>query len=193
MIQIVFIAASLAMDCLAVSIAGGVGCRDIKTRLKYALKIAAFFSLFQMIMPLIGYAAGYGFKNLISSFDHWVAFALLAAIGIKMIYEGIKGEEKENKEKNIINNKTLLILSVATSIDALAVGISFGIMDISLLVSIIAIGAFAFLLSFAGFYLGNKAGRFLRGKIEIVGGAILILIGIKILMEHLFDFNFYFF
>lgn len=193
MIQIVFIAVSLAMDCLAVSIAGGVGCRDIKTRLKYAFKIAVFFSLFQMIMPLIGYAAGYGFKNLISSFDHWIAFALLASIGIKMIYEGVKGEEKENKEKNIINNKTLLILSVATSIDALAVGISFGIMDVSLLVSIITIGAFAFVFSFAGFYLGNKAGRFFKGKIEIVGGAILILIGIKILIEHLFDFNFYFF
>ncbi|MDD3520046.1 MAG: manganese efflux pump MntP family protein [Actinomycetota bacterium] len=192
MIQIIFIAISLAMDCLAVAIAGGVGCRDNRLRLKYAFKIAAFFSLFQMIMPLIGYAAGYGFKNLISRFDHWIAFGLLAAIGIKMIYEGAKGAE-EDKGKNIINNKTLLILSLATSIDALAVGISFGIMDISLLLSILMIGAFAFILSFIGFYLGNKAGRFFKGKIEIVGGVILILIGIKILIEHLFNFDFYFF
>jgi putative Mn2+ efflux pump MntP len=192
MIQIIFIAISLAMDCLAVAIAGGVGCRDNRLRLKYAFKIADFFSLFQMIMPLIGYAAGYGFKNLISRFDHWIAFGLLAAIGIKMIYEGAKGAE-EDKGKNIINNKTLLILSLATSIDALAVGISFGIMDISLLLSILMIGAFAFILSFIGFYLGNKAGRFFKGKIEIVGGVILILIGIKILIEHLFNFDFYFF
>ncbi len=193
MIQIIFIAISLAMDCLAVAIAGGVGCRDKKIRLKYAFKIAVFFSLFQMVMPLIGYAAGYGFKNLISSFDHWIAFVLLAVIGIKMIYEGAKGKEKENKEKNIINNKTLLILSVATSIDALAVGISFGIMDVSLLLSILAIGAFAFIFSFAGFYLGNKAGSFFSCRIEIIGGAILILIGIKILVEHLFGISLYFF
>ena len=185
MIQIIFIAISLAMDCLAVAIAGGVGCRDNRLRLKYAFKIAAFFSLFQMIMPLIGYAAGYGFKNLISRFDHWIAFGLLAAIGIKMIYEGAKGAE-EDKGKNIINNKTLLILSLATSIDALAVGIGFGVLSIPIIPAIVIIGVVTFLFSITGVYFGKKIGNVLQGRIEIIGGIVLVGIGVRILFMHIY-------
>jgi manganese efflux pump family protein len=186
MLEIVLIAISLALDCLAVSIAGGAVFKKGKGKIKYALKTAVFFCIFQMIMPLIGWWAGYGFKNLISSFDHWIAFGLLAAIGIKMIYEGIKGEQSDER-KSITNNRTLIILSIATSIDALAVGISFGIMNTSLLLSILLIGFFAFLFSFVGFMAGNKARGFFKGKIEIIGGIVLILIGIKIAVEHLFN------
>ena len=189
MLEIVLIAVSLALDCLAVSIAGGGVFKGEKGKIKYALKTAVFFSVFQMVMPLIGWWAGYGFKNLISSFDHWIAFGLLAAIGIKMVYEGIKGEQS-GERKSIISTRTLIILSFATSIDALAVGISFGIMNISLLLSILLIGLFAFLFSFAGFMAGNKAGRFFKGKIEIIGGVVLILIGTKVAVEHLFNLKF---
>ena len=189
MFEIILIAVSLALDCLAVSIAGGAVFKSEKKRIKYALKTAVFFSVFQIIMPLIGWWAGYGFKNLISSFDHWIAFSLLAIIGIRMIYEGVKGE-KTGERKSIINNRTLIILSFATSIDALAVGISFGIMNMSLLISILVIGFFAFIFSFTGFMAGNKAGRFFKGKIEIIGGAVLILFGIKIVIEHLFNLKF---
>jgi putative Mn2+ efflux pump MntP len=188
-IEIVLIAISLALDCLAVSIAEGAVFKSGKGKIKYALKIAVFFSVFQMVMPLIGWWAGYGFKNLISGFDHWIAFGLLVAIGIKMIFEGAKGEHIDER-KSIINNRTLIILSFATSIDALAVGVSFGIMNISLLLSILIIGFFALIFSFFGFIAGNKAGLFFKGKIEIIGGAVLILIGVKIVIEHLFNLKF---
>ena len=189
MFEIVLVAISLSLDCLAVSIAEGAVFKGEEKRIKYALKTALFFSLFQMIMPLIGWWAGYGFKNIISSFDHWIAFGLLAIIGIKMIYEGIKGESTAER-KSIINIRTLVILSIATSIDALAVGISFQIMNVSLLISILVIGFFALIFSFTGFMAGNRAGRFFKGKIEIIGGAVLILIGVKIVIEHIFDLKF---
>ncbi len=186
MLEIVLIAISLAFDCLAVSIAGGVVYKNSNNRVKYALKVGVFFGLFQMLMPLLGWWAGYSFKNLISNFDHWIAFGLLAIIGIKMIYEGSKAESDE-KKKNIINNGTLIILSVATSIDALAVGITFGLIKVSPVFSILIIGFFSFMFSFIGFMSGSKAGNFFKGKIEIIGGAVLILIGAKIILEHLFN------
>ncbi|MCL4385873.1 MAG: manganese efflux pump MntP family protein [Actinobacteria bacterium] len=189
MLEIFLIAISLALDCLAVSIAGGAVYKHKKGKIKYALKTAIFFGLFQMIMPLIGWWAGYGFKNIISNFDHWVAFGLLAAIGLKMIYEGIRNGEDDDKKRSIIDNKTLIILSIATSIDALAVGISFGLISLSLVFTIIIIGFFAFLFSFLGFMTGNKASSFFKGKIEIIGGIVLILIGIKIILEHILNFK----
>lgn len=186
MIEVILIAVSLALDCLAVSIAGGAFFKSRTGKIKYALKTALFFAAFQMAMPLIGWWAGYGFKKIISSFDHWIAFGLLAAIGIKMIYEGIRGEGNDG-EKNLANNRTLILLSFATSIDALAVGISFGIMKISLLISILTIGFFAFAFSFTGFMAGSRAGKFFQGKIEIIGGGVLILIGIKTVIEHMLN------
>ena len=182
MTTIILIAFSLAMDCFAVSITGGA--LVVKPRLKNALKVGAFFGLFQSIMPLIGWALGYGFRSLISRFDHWIAFGLLFAIGVKMIYESFR-KDRDKKEKDILNNYTLFLLAIATSIDALIVGMSFAFINVPLIYSVLIIGAFAFLLSVIGYFIGNKVANFIKSKIEIVGGVILIGIGIKILVEHL--------
>jgi manganese efflux pump family protein len=182
MLTIILVALSLAMDCLAVSIAGGALVE--KPRLKNALKIGIYFGLFQTIMPLIGWALGYGFRNLISSFDHWIAFGLLFIIGTRMIYESFKKDS--NKEKrDILNNHTLLILAIATSIDALVAGMSLAFIGIPLIYSVLIIGAFALVLSVTGYFMGHKIGTLIGSKMEIIGGVILIGIGVKILVQHL--------
>lgn len=182
MFTIVLIAVGLAMDSFAVSITSGITTKNL--RIPSALKIATFFGLFQAGMPIIGWLAGLSVIELISGTDHWIAFGLLSLIGCKMIYESIK---REHGEKKIISMNTyvLLILSVATSIDALAVGLSFAFLKIYIATPIIVIGTVTFLLSFIGVFAGNKFGHFLEKKIEITGGLILIGIGIKILLEHL--------
>lgn len=180
MLTIILVAVSLAMDCLAVSIAGGALVE--KPRLKNALKIGAFFGLFQTIMPIIGWALGYGFRNLISSFDHWIAFGLLFIIGARMIYESFK---KDSGKRDILNNHTLLLLAIATSIDALIAGMSLAFIGIPLIYSVLVIGAFAFVLSVTGYFTGHKIGTLIGSKMEIAGGVILIGIGTKILIEHL--------
>jgi putative Mn2+ efflux pump MntP len=182
MFTTILIAISLAMDCLAVSIAGGALVE--KPRLRNALKIGAFFGLFQTVMPLIGWALGFGFRNLISSFDHWIAFGLLLIIGAKMIYESFK-KDSDKKKRDILNNHTLIILAVATSIDALVAGMSLAFIGVPLIYSVLIIGAFAFVLSVTGYFAGHKIGTLIGSKMEIVGGVILIGIGIKILIEHL--------
>ena len=179
---ILFIAAGLAMDSFAVSITSGITMRNL--RINSALKIAMFFGLFQAGMPIIGWLAGLSVIEFISGIDHWIAFGLLGLIGCKMIYESIKMEPRE-KEINRLNAYVLLILSVATSIDALAVGLSFAFLKIPIVTPIIVIGPVTFLLSFLGVFVGNRFGHFFEKKIEIVGGLILIGIGIKILFEHL--------
>ena len=183
MITIVFIAFGLAMDAFAVSITSGITIKHLK--INNAIKIAAFFGLFQAIMPLIGWLAGFSLGDFISGIDHWIAFGLLSLIGCKMIYESTKMEADE-KEVNPLNIYMLLILSIATSIDALAVGISFSFLKVSIALPVIVIGSITFLLSVLGVFVGNRSGHFFEGKIEIVGGFILIGIGIKILIEHLF-------
>jgi len=182
MITIVFIALGLAMDALAVSIASGTAIRHLTAN--GALKIAVFFGSFQAIMPLIGWSAGLGLINLISGVDHWIAFAILSFIGCKMIYESRKIELKERKT-NPLNTSVLLILSVATSIDALAVGVSFAFLKVFIVTPIIVIGIVTFLLSFIGVFAGDRYGHLFENKIEIIGGITLIGIGIKILLEHL--------
>lgn len=143
-----------------------------------------FFGLFQAVMLLMGWSAGSSLKDFIAGSDHWIAFGLLSLVGCKMIYESIKVEPSK-KETNPQNFYVLLILSVATSIDALVVGVSFALKKIFIAVSIIVVGAVTFLLSFLGVFAGNKFGHLFKNKIEIVGGLILISIGIKILIEHL--------
>lgn len=143
-----------------------------------------FFGLFQAVMLLMGWLAGSSLKDFIAGSDHWIAFGLLSLVGCKMIYESIKLESSK-KETNPLNVHVLLILSVATSIDALVVGVSFALQKIFIVVSIIVIGTVTFLLSFLGIFAGNKFGHLFKNKIEIVGGLILISIGIKILIEHL--------
>jgi manganese efflux pump family protein len=183
MLNILLIALSLAMDCFAVSIAGGAAAK--KPTVFNALKVGIFFGLFQAVMPLIGWLVGFSFKNMIENIDHWIAFFLLAAIGSKMLYEALKKNTDERKI-NILNYPTLLILSIATSIDALVIGISLSLLNVSLYLSVSIIGLFAFSFSVIGYFLGNKIGKIIGNKVEIVGGVILIGIGIKILIEHLF-------
>ena len=178
---IILIAFSLAMDAFAVSIANGITITHQRSR--SALTMALFFGAFQMFMPIIGWLAGLGLKEFIMSVDHWTALILLSLIGSKMIYDSTKKEAK--KIENRLNIITLLTLSVATSIDALAVGLSFAFLQTYITTPIIMIGIVTFTLSLIGFFFGNSAGHLFRNKIKIIGGLILIGIGIRILIEHL--------
>lgn len=180
--SIFFIAAGLAMDAFAVSITSGVTIKHLKMR--KAFTIAIFFGLFQAIMPVIGWLSGMALRDFISDIDHWIAFALLCIIGLKIIYESFRFES-DKKTIDPLNTYVLFILSVATSIDALAIGISLSFLGISIALPAIVIGLVTFLFSFIGVYMGNKVGHFFEKKIEMFGGIILIGIGIKILIDHL--------
>ena len=180
LVEIIFIGIGLAVDAFAVSIANGVKAKSIK--IKYPLRIAFSFGIFQAFMPLIGWLIGTNLKVLISSVDHWVAFILLGLIGIKMIYESFKIEEDQPL---LLSNKVLFLQSIATSIDALIVGTSLAFLNYPIVISVILIGLITFLFSFCGVYIGKKFGSFLESKAEIVGGVILIAIGLKILFDHL--------
>lgn len=180
---ILLIAVALAMDALAVSIASGIILK--KSKLKHAVRIAFFFGIFQLFMPLIGAFAGTFIKELISSFDHWFIFLVLLAIGGKMVYESFKLKEEEEKF-DPTNIKTLIFLSIATSIDALAVGVSLSLLSGSIYLAVSIIGVVTFALCFIGVMIGDLIGHFFEEKIEALGGLILIGIGIKILVEHVF-------
>lgn len=178
------ISIGLAMDAFAVSISKGLSSTENHVRL--GLKLALTFGLFQSGMTLLGYFGGLSFRSLIEGFDHWIAFGLLLLVGGKMIYEALfEKEEEESAETGILSTKTLLILGLATSIDAMAVGISFSILNFSLVIPVILIGVVTALFSFSGVFIGKWAGHLLGKQAEVVGGLILIGIGIKILFEHL--------
>jgi putative Mn2+ efflux pump MntP len=181
-ISIIFIAVGLAMDAFAVSITSGLTIKSLK--INNALKIATFFGLFQAIMPILGWLAGLSFREIISDVDHWIAFGLLFLIGCKMIYESSK-MEVNNKKINPLDVYILLMLSIATSIDALAIGLTLSFLNVPIILPSIIIGTITFSLSVIGVYFGNKFGHYFERKIEMVGGFILIGIGIKILIEHL--------
>jgi len=175
------IAVALAMDSFSVSIANGLATKKIKTT--NAIKIAIFFGFFQAIMPIIGWYAGTYILDLISQFDHWVAFILLAVIGSRMIYESIR--EDSSRIVSSLSIKVLLVLSIATSIDALAVGLSLYILNISIITLATLTGIVTFSLSFFGVYLGGRFGCILKNRVEAAGGIILLIIGLRILLEHL--------
>ncbi|MBI5778551.1 MAG: manganese efflux pump [Planctomycetes bacterium] len=176
------IALGLATDCFTVSITSGIIIRNLKVR--HAVKISLFFGLFQAVMPCVGWLAGVGMKNLITGFDHWIAFGLLVLVGGKMIYESFK-IEGEKKESDPLNIYVLLTLSIATSIDALAIGVTLAFLDTVIILPVIIIGAITFIVSFIGIYAGNQFGHIFGSKIEAVGGLVLIAIGVKILVNHL--------
>lgn len=182
-ISIFLIAVSLAMDAFAVSICNGIAIKKIKPVHPFIFGFSCGF--FQFIMPLIGYFLASKFKAQIEFMDHWIAFMLLLAIGVNMIYETFKDEE-ENVIENVFTLKNILMVSVATSIDALAVGISFVAIDTNILISSVIIGIVAFIFSFTGILLGKKIGVLFQKNAERVGGIILIVIGFKILIEHLY-------
>ena len=181
-ITIVLIAFGLAMDAFAVSIANGMANKT--KRRQSAIITATFFGGFQMLMPAIGWFVGLSFESIVTDFDHWIAFGLLSFIGAKMIYDAAKNGD--DKTENNLKLHSLLILAVATSIDALMVGFSFAFLQTSILLPIIVIGIVTFLLSFFGFYFGSHLGELFGDRIKIVGGLILIAIGLRILIEHLF-------
>lgn len=170
------------MDAFAVSVSNGIAIQ--RQRVNHALRIGLFFGSFQALMPWIGWTAGLNLRGLISSVDHWIAFGLLSLIGCKMIYESTR-TQGQKKQIYSLSLWMLFMLSVATSIDALAVGISFALLDISIITPIIVIGMMTFVLSFLGVIIGNKIGHFFENKLEVIGGLILIGIGIRILFEHL--------
>jgi len=184
MIQSFLIGVGLAMDAFAVSVCKGLGMSKLNK--KQATIIALFFGGFQALMPLVGWLLGVGFQQYIVSIDHWIAFILLAFIGGKMIYESVRGEEETIEIKDApLDYKELTMLAIATSIDALAVGVTFAFLEIPIIESIIIIGVTTFFICVLGVVVGNFFGSRFKNKAEFAGGLILILIGLKILLEHL--------
>jgi putative Mn2+ efflux pump MntP len=181
LLAVIAIAVGLAMDTFAVSIVTGAAYKQLHIR--HALRMAGFFGGFQAFMPVVGYLAGLSVRQYVSNYDHWIAFGILAAVGLKMIYESFKIKE-ERKTPNPANLVVVLVLAVATSIDALAVGITLSLITNAIALAVIIIGVITFGLSFAGVYIGKKFGHFFEGGIEIVGGLVLIALGIKIVIQH---------
>ena len=181
-LTIFVVAVGLAMDAFAVSIASGAAYKQLQVR--HTLRIALFFGGFQAFMPLIGALAGLSVKDYIGDYDHWIAFVILAAVGGKMIYESFKitEAEKNNSPSNIL---VLLALSVATSIDALAIGITLSLVAASIITAVIVIGLVTFVMSYIGVMIGKRFGHIFENKIEAIGGLVLIILGVKILLEHM--------
>ena len=176
------IAVGLSMDAFAVSICKGLSVRRLKPR--HNLICGLYFGGFQALMPVIGWLLGRQFESLIKSIDHWIAFALLVLIGANMIREAVKNEEENLNDS--FSPKTMLPLAVATSIDALAVGVTFAFLDVSIVPAVSMIGATTFILSAVGVKIGNVFGTKYKSKAELVGGIVLVAMGVKILIEHLF-------
>lgn len=180
-VKLLFIAVSLAMDAFAVSVCKGLNMKKINYA--HAAIIGGFFGVFQAVMPLIGWAVGKQFANLVTSVSHWIAFGLLLFIGGKMLIEAIKGGEEDVPEG--LDYKELFILAVATSIDALAIGVVFAFENVKIVPSVLIIGAVTFVISFIGVAIGNRFGARYNKGAQIAGGVILILLGTKILLEGL--------
>lgn len=182
-IEIVLLAVGLSMDSLAVSVTSGAIIKQ--STAGRVVRIASVLAFFQALFTLVGYLLGVGFLKLIEAFDHWIAFLLLAYLGGKMIHDSMKGEEEE-KKMDPLCLKTLCGLGVATSIDALAVGVSLALMQASLSMITLTIAVVTFLFSAFGVCFGARVGGKMDFKLDLIGGIILIGIGIKILIEHLF-------
>lgn len=181
LLELFVIAVGLSMDAFAVSICKGLSVRKLKP--KHALTVGVYFGGFQMLMPLIGFALGVRFQSFITSIDHWIAFVLLGLIGANMIRES-----REQDEENLSDSfsfGTMLPLAVATSIDALAVGVTFAFLQVSILPAVCFIGATTFILSCIGIRIGHVFGLKYKSRAELFGGVVLILMGTKILLEHL--------
>ena len=180
--ELFVLAVGLSMDAFAVSICKGLALKECK--LKKAMVCGVWFGGLQALMPAIGYFLGNQFKKYITSIDHWIAFALLVIIGANMIKESLSKEEEETDNK--MDVKTMFLLAVATSIDALAVGVTFALLpDTNIIAAVLFIGVVTFILSTIGAKIGNIFGAKYKSKAEFAGGAILVLLGVKILIEHL--------
>ena len=178
--ELVLIGVGLSMDAFAVALCKGLSMRRINYA--HAAVIALFFGVFQAVMPLIGWVLGTQFARYITSVDHWIAFALLGYIGGKMIWDAF---HEAPESESTLNLRELLMLAVATSIDALAVGITFAFLKVSIVPAVLIIGSITFVLSVVGVAVGNRFGTRFQKKAEIAGGTVLVLIGLKILLEHI--------
>ena len=181
-LPILLIAIGLAMDAFAVSITSGLTIQKCHPR--HIFRIAFFFGAFQGIMPILGWLTGSGFRDHISHIDHWIAFFLLSGIGIKMIHES--RQEDLDCKMDPLNLHVLLGLSVATSIDAFGVGLSLSILNSGIMIPALIIAVVTFILSSIGVYIGDTFGHVFERKIEMIGGIVLIIIGLQILLDHLF-------
>lgn len=179
-IEILMISIGLAMDAFAVAVCKGINCKVVDK--KKILLVGFMFGIFQAIMPLIGYSVGAGLRRLIFAIDHYIVFIFLVVIGVNMIYESVCGREEYSGSD--INVKSLIVPAIATSIDAFSVGIMFAFMKINLMLSVLTIGLVAFVLSAIGVYIGNSFGKRFEKKAKFLGGLILIIMGIKTLIEH---------
>jgi len=182
-LTLIGIAVGLAMDAFAVSIGAGLTLKTVDAR--QTLRLAWHFGLFQALMPIIGWLAGLSVERWIAPVDHWIAFGLLAVIGGKMIHEALKDDDEETRRGDPTKGWSLVLLSVATSIDALAVGLSLALLDVSIWWPAVVIGLVAGAFTTVGMQLGKRFGALLGRRMESVGGIVLIAIGVKILVEHL--------
>lgn len=179
-VELFIIAVGLSMDAFAVSVGKGLSLRKIK--FSHAMSVGLWFGGFQALMPLIGYFMGTAFSSYVSDFDHWVAFFLLGIIGFNMIRDSF--EKDDDKHDDNFSFRVMLMLAVATSIDALAVGVSFAFLCIDLWLAVAIIGITTFVFSVAGLKIGNVFGNRYKSKAEFTGGVVLVLMGVKILVEH---------
>lgn len=180
---LLLIALGVSADAFAVALGKGLQMRRLRSR--DALAIALTFGAFQALMPLLGWFLGTGLRDYIEDIDHWVAFGLLVLIGARMIWEALHPDDEESSDEVGIPLRELLVLGVATSVDALAVGISFAFLEIDITGAVLAIGVVTFALSLLGVHLGHRAGVRFRTPAEVIGGLILIVIGTRILLDHL--------
>jgi manganese efflux pump family protein len=183
--ELIILAVGLSMDAFAVAVCKGLSFRKITA--KHLLTVGLYFGIFQAGMPLIGYTLGVQFADAISSIDHWIAFGLLAIIGVHMIKEAVEEGEECCCEENdtSLSFKNMVVLAVATSIDALAVGITFAFLKVSIIPAVSFIGLVTFTLSVIGVLIGNLFGAKFKSKAEVAGGIILVCLGVKILLQHL--------
>lgn len=181
-ISLLLLAVGLSMDVLSVSAVTGLGLGEFNS--KQMARLAASFGGFHVFMPVLGWLAGSTIVDLISGYDHWAAFLLLALVGGKMFIEGVRGGEKVDVD-SILGVKNLLFFSLAVSIDSVAVGLSFSLEKVAIIIPALVIGATAFIFTYLGVYLGNKTGHWLGQWSQIIGGVILFGIGLRVLLTHL--------
>lgn len=179
-IGILMISVSLAMDAFAVAVCKGISCKEIDK--KKCLLVGFMFGLFQAIMPTLGYYVGAGLRRFIFAIDHYIVFAFLVIIGVNMVYDSFCGKEDSLSED--ISIKSLIVPAIATSIDAFSIGIMFAFMKVNLLASVLTIGIVAFLLSTVGVLIGSNFGKRFEKRAKFIGGIVLVIMGIKSLIEH---------
>jgi len=182
-IPIFFIAIGLAADCFAVSLSGSITLTTLS--FLQVFRASLVFGIFQSLMPVLGWLAGRTVVEFVADYDHWLAFALLAFVGGRMIWESFHSGDRNRKNVDITRGFLLLTLAIATSIDALAVGLTFAFMEIDIMVASLTIGVVAFVATGIGFLLGRKASSLIGKRAEAIGGIVLIGIGLKVILEHM--------